>query len=335
MRTYTPVLAATTLIGGIVATYLWTQLRAERDLSAQLQARVAQLEVAHSTSAAQSALPLVRNSETQDSALRSAAAPASPPSTPTANALRSGAAPLINTQELLKDPDFRDGMAVSLRSSLAMLYPDLAKDLGLTPEQSGKLLDLLSKHRLASVSAVPSPTSSDPAAMREFSKAVEENSRKEETEVRSLLGDAKYEQWKEYQSTLAVRQQVSQLRSALQSSGQALDEYQEKSLITALAAEQKRETEEARRSTPPVGSAPRDVAAVLEDGLQRGEANNKKMLDVASSYLTASQLEVMGKVQNQQLSMMRAMARAQRAQANASAGSTADTTAAGNVIVPR
>ena len=248
MRTYTAILAATTLIGGIVATHLWTQLRAERERSDQLQERVTRLELAQAAPVRNVAAPSVLTGAGQQTSPVSTTGPATASTVAVASSARSGLASAINTRELLKDPDFREAMAPTVRASMVMMYPDLARELGLTPEQAGKLLDLITKHQMASMAMTAQSGYPDQAAMKEMSKAMQENSRKQDAEVSALLGEAKYQQWKEYQGTLGVRQQVSRLHEALESNGQPLEEYQEKSLIAALAADQKRQAEDGQRS---------------------------------------------------------------------------------------
>ncbi len=202
---------------------------------------------------------------------------------------------------------------MSLRASIAQNYPGLAKELGLTPEQAGKLFDLMTKNQLASLGD-SLPDGTDEATVRAAASARQENARKQDAEVASLLGDAKYQQFKDYQQTLGARQQVSRLSSALESSGEPLGEQQQQQLITALAADQKRQVEEARQVARPAASGPRDQLAMMEDSLQRTEENNRRTLDAASSYLNSEQLDAFRKMQNQNLAMSRAVLRAQRAQ---------------------
>jgi hypothetical protein len=247
MRTPSAIFSATTLIAAIVAANLWMQLRVEREQNAQLQARVAQMESAQVAPQPVHTVPSTASTEQAIVATPSSTAARAPVAATAPSSATRSSTPAMNVQELMKDPDFRDGMAGTVRSSMSLLYPDLAKDLGLTNEQASKLLDLLAKHQMAMVSLASPAALGDEAAMREAQKSIQENSRKQESEISTLLGENKYQQWKEYQSTLVVRQQVSRLHSALEASGQALEDDQEKSLITALAADQKRQSDEAQR----------------------------------------------------------------------------------------
>jgi hypothetical protein len=133
-----------------------------------------------------------------------------------------------------------------------------------------------------------------------------------------MLGDAKYQQWKEYEGSLDARQQVTRLRQTVDTSGQPLSQQQERQLITALAAEQRRQTEQAQVLAPPAGaSAARDPLAMMEENARRAEENNRRNVEVASSYLNPQQLEAYRNQQGSGQRMTSALLRAQRARAGA------------------
>ncbi len=316
MPKFTPVLAATTVIAGIMSIHFWQQLREEREKTGLLQQRVTQLELAQARPVpAASAPPLAMQ---QADGQKPAATPSAVEKGAEPAAAAAGrAAARSNIRELLKDPGFREGMAAPLRAALAQNFPDLAKELNLTPEQTDKMLDLISKYQLASLDNILGG-GADAAGRRDLQSTVQENDRKRDAEINALLGDAKYQQWKEYEGSLPARQQVSRLSQAVASSGQPLGQQQEKQLIAALAAEQKRQAEQARQLAPPAGSsAPRDPMAMMEENMRRTEENNRRSLEVASSYLNPQQLDVLRNQQNQQQRLANILLGAQRARAGA------------------
>lgn len=319
-----PVFAAVATVAGIISVHLWQQLRAERLRNVELQQRVAQLEPgAPAAAGASASAPALASAGGSVPAANAApgTAPAAPPAP--AAAARPNAPVMINSADLMKDPDYREGMHASMRASIGQNYPDLARELGLDPAQAGKLLDLLTAHQV-SMMANALPVGAGPDAIREFQQKSQETRRKQEAEISALLGESKDQQWKDYTSSLQARRQVGNLRTALESSGEPLDEQTARQLVTALAAEQKQQ-QEAMRATAAARdpSAPRDQVAMMEENLRLTEEGNRNNLSVASSYLSSAQLEVLRKMQNQSLSLTRAFLRAQREQAEGAQASAA------------
>lgn len=319
-----PVFAAVATVAGIISVHLWQQLRAERLRNVELQQRVAQLEPgAPAAAGASASAPALASAGGSVPAANAApgTAPAAPPAP--AAAARPNAPVMINSADLMKDPDYREGMHASMRASIGQNYPDLARELGLDPAQAGKLLDLLTAHQV-SMMANALPVGAGPDAIREFQQKSQETRRKQEAEISALLGESKDQQWKDYTSSLQARRQVGNLRTALESSGEPLDEQTARQLVTALAAEQKQQQEAMRAMAAARDpSAPRDQVAMMEENLRLTEEGNRNNLSVASSYLSSAQLEVLRKMQNQSLSLTRAFLRAQREQAEGAQASAA------------
>ncbi len=79
---------------------------------------------------------------------------------------------------------------------------------------------------------------------------------------------------------------------------------QSKSLIAALAAEQKRIAEEQRNTPPPQGASRQDL---LERQLQQATENNKRLVDAASAELTPVQLDKYRQMLDRQTAMVRSV----------------------------
>jgi hypothetical protein len=122
--------------------------------------------------------------------------------------------------------------------------------------------------------------------MQEMQRRTTAMQQANEAELAATLGN-KYPKWEEYQSSLQVRQQVSQLKNSLGTSGSTLSDAQSQQLITALAAEQKRINQETRNN-PMSG---RNQQEILEQQLERTVDSNRRLVDVASGYLNPQQLE--------------------------------------------
>jgi hypothetical protein len=299
MKTLPAVLAATTLMAGGASAYLLNQLNAERLRTAALLNRVTDLEMAQARrpSAATSSMAALQTDA--PAATPATAAPSihteivpDPAGTKHANAASTS----ISSTELMKDPDYRASVATSLRQTLAKNHPDLARELDISPQQANKLLDLLTTSRMATLGT-----------------GAAANAGEQDAEIRTLLGDTKLQQWKDYEESLPSRQLVDRLRTTLESSGGSLNQRQQQQLITTLAAEQKSRSAEMTRVNQTMGRTPADRLAMLEQLVRTTEQGNSRILDVSSSYLNAQQIDALRSQQNSELVMLRAVLNAERA----------------------
>jgi hypothetical protein len=307
MKSLTPVFGITTLIAGVAAGYLFQQLHTERSRTQALQNRVTELELAQTRRAAES--PSMVASPASATPLASTAAqPAASTSVTATPALTAEpAATSANTNDLMKDPDFRASIEASLRQTLAVAYPDLAKELDLSPEQARKLLDVIASSTVSGMTMTTNSrgSTSVSAGSREEVQARRDN------EIRGLLGESKLQQWKNYEQILPAHQQVVRLRTTLESSGANLSQRQQQQLIATIADEQKRQTAEVARMTQATGG-PRNGPAAMEQMLQLTEASNQRILDASLAYLSPQQQDALKAQQNMELASTRAVLRMQR-----------------------
>lgn len=316
MQRFAPLFAATTLIAGMVAAYLFQQLRAEHLRSAQLQERIAQLEFAQGAKAA-SAPVAAGNRSAQAASAQPVEAAASTPQQGKAVEVSRPNPSRANMQDLMKDPDFRAAQLAQRRVQLQRTYADLARELNLTPAQVDALFDLMARQQLARMSEpaviAANGQANDEASRRALRNAMEESRRVQDAEIATLLGDSKYREFKEYQDTMGARQRVTQLRSQLAAQGQLLTEEQVKPMVTAMAAEQKLLNQQmAGRERPPQGDASGQIA-YREEALRITEESNRRLLRAAASHLDAKQVEALETLLEQDMAMSRTNLRLQRA----------------------
>jgi hypothetical protein len=322
MPRLTPLFVATTSVAVIVSAYLWQQLRTARESNDQMQDRITQLEIAQQRASRDEparattamALPPV-------TAAVCPPAPAAMPPAPAAKTAPASAARslAVSIRELLKDPDYREAQRAQMRMTMPQRYPDLAKELGLSPAETDALFDLLARQQVDQM-AVTFTTDDSEAVRQETMRAANELARNQQNELESQLGPARYQQFKDYQQTLGARQQVSQLRTTLSTAGYPLSDDQAAPLLATLTAEQKRRTEELRARASPTLGDPRGQLDFQEQNLKTQEQSNQRVLDAAQSYLTADQLAALKGSLTQQLSLQRAFLKAQRAQLESGSG---------------
>jgi hypothetical protein len=289
---------------GFAAIYLLQQLNDERRQNADLQARVTTLESAQQAAAA----TLANQPALAPAPAQQAVAPipgsAAPPATPAATQRPNAGALAGVAKEVLGSPEGRAMVQPMLVAAIRQQYPDLGKELGLSKEEEDKLFDTMIKQQLDLSSESMNLLTGDnltPEAMQEMERKAREKQQANQAELAAMLG-SKYPKFEEYQGTMAARQQVSQLNNVLGASGGALSDTQSKQLIAALAAEQKRITQETNANPLPAGRTRQEM---LDQQLQRTADNNRRLADAASAYLTTSQLDSYRKMQEQQLALAR------------------------------
>ncbi len=322
MHRFAPLFAASTLVVAIVAAYLFLQLRAEHLRVRQLQERIAQLEFAQGASlASASVAPAVARSQPAQASSAGQVAVAESPGqdtraveVPRPNAARG------NVRDLLKDPDFRAAQLAQRRAQLQRTYAALVRELNLTPAQADALFDLMARQQLARMSeparSVANGQLPGEDAQQVMRNAIQETRRTQDAEIATLLGDAAFQQFKEYQDTLGARQRVTQLRAQLAAQGQLLADEQFKPLITAVAAEQKLQSQQRMDREPTRGDAAAQMAN-QEQSLKFTEESNRRLVRAAGSHLDSGQLQALEALLEQDLTMLRANLRVQKARLDA------------------
>ena len=309
MPRLTSLFAATTVITGIAAAYLWQQLHAERLVSAELRARGAQLEPsslpAESPQLAGRQLPVA--GEPIDDGRAGAVSGQASSDRP--NATTPSMA--IDFRALMADPEYRKAQLAQIRVQIRQNYPDLGKVMGFTPVEMDAFFDLLARHTEEQMTHSFDPTSG-PEARQEQQRALVAQLQANQVEIEQLLGPARNEQWKDYQATLEGRQRVVRMRTALATTEHPLTAQQEAPLLDTVLAENRRRRQQVASMGVPAD--PRAQFEYQERLLKETAESYDRVVEGARGYLNAPQLEVIRSTMDQQLAMQRAVLRASRAQ---------------------
>lgn len=309
MKKLVVALAGAVLFAAAFAAYSWLELRSGYEQGEELASRIAALE------AQQVARPFVPPAPPPLSPAPAEAAapaqvttiPAAVPAPPAPRQEATGAGPASAPMadmvaQLMQGDQGRDLM----RAMMAQMYPDLATELDLTPEEMRQFVDLMAQQQqdlgLESMGLMAGGPQ-DPAARQELQGKLVEKERAHEAELAALLG-SKYPRWEEYQHTAAARQQVQQLRSALVSSDSPLTEAQSTRLVTAFAAEQKRLAQDERNFTN--SAAALASPDMMQETMQRAVESQRRLVDVAAPHLSSAQLERFRRQVEQQVTVLNA-----------------------------
>jgi hypothetical protein len=287
MKKLATLLGITLVVVGTAAAYLRREAAAQRTRNAETAARVSAVELARSSGS--SVVPAMQGAAgvalaatvdpgmaTQSAA--AAAAPAGRPGSAAANPLAEA------MRQLQNSPEMQEAARIMMRPQLEQQYEDLAKEMNLTPDKAGKVLDLLARRRMEQSAELLSGSDGpqDRAAREQSARAEEKREQAYQGELSALLGSS-YPKWAEYDRKVQDRQRAmytrmgqEQLRNSINASGTPLTDAQFQYLNKALEAEQERID---RETTSP------------QQQLQRLPETNRRLMAVASAHLNPQQLE--------------------------------------------
>lgn len=333
------ILTGTTFVFGSASAYFWQAERAASRHSAALQSQVQELEdsllVARApvsqpfspfAPAAKGESPAEQAPSSRRAAAKNVSVSAAGTGTSAAPAPISQffAAPTVDMNERLKDPEYRSAMEQQQRAFMPERYPDLADALQLLPEQYDQLMDILARQQIESMTRSPpfNPGNGaiDRDALRDWQQQMQQQRLDQEAQLAGVLGDAKMQQWKEYQQEMPARMQIKQLRNSLDGSPDPLRRDQIQPLVAAIGAEQQysmakmREYAMAQYNVARNGSGVDQVTA-MEQHLENTKQSNQRLHDAVAPYLSRRQLEQFDRMMTQQLTMQRASLLAYKDQA--------------------
>lgn len=297
--------AAALVVAGVVAGYLWLQLDESRTQNADLQAR---LRTSEGAELAPVNAPVSKEQTAVDDALSQAGVPAG------TDAVQSDARPaatdspgvglLDGARQIMSNPAGRELVQPALRGMIQQRFKGVGEALQLSREEEDTLFDTLARQQMdlsAASMELLTGENTDAGSRRELELRVQEMQRASEAELASMLG-SKFPQLQEFESTMAARQQVDQLRALLDSSGEVLTDTQGRSLVSALAAEQKRITEQLNANPVPAGRSRQEA---LQVQVARMVESNQRLIEIASRHLNARQLDSYRNMLDQQTELLK------------------------------
>ncbi|HEU5078392.1 MAG TPA: hypothetical protein VFT72_04230 [Opitutaceae bacterium] len=164
--------------------------------------------------------------------------PGAPPPPP-AGALRGGrGGPAARFMALMDDPAFSKLWMAEQRGQLDNRYAALFRNLKLSPAELEKFKNLLveKQNSFRDVMAAARAQGIDPRDNRDqFRALVAQTNSEIDNNIESTLGSAAYQQYKQYEQTLPVRNVVDQLDQRLSYSNTPLNDAQADQLVQVLA----------------------------------------------------------------------------------------------------
>jgi hypothetical protein len=226
---------------------------------------------------------------------------------PATEAKEEGLGKLVS--QMMSDPDTRKFIRDQQRMAMDQLYSPLVRKLGLSTDEAKRFKDLLADNMMASSEKAMALMGDK--STEDKSKAMSgltESQAQFDEQLKSLLGDSRYTQYKEYQETLGERAQLNMYRQG-NTGENAITDAQEEQLLALMAQEKKAVQATTGNALPGSDQAAATEAMLSEERsaklIEAQEMVNQRVYDRASEILTPGQLESFAQFQTNQLQMLR------------------------------
>lgn len=204
-------------------------------------------------------------------------------------------------EKFFKDPAMKKMMEDQQKTFIKNEYGDLVKQLKLTPAQADQFFTLLADQQASNMDR-GFKIMSGGASAAEIGKAAQDSMASNDAQMRALLGDDGFAQYKDYSESLVDRTLLNQMLPSF--SDDPLTSDQQKQLLQIMRT--------ARQSSSPVpGQAeapanPGDFTGNMDRAMEQQEQANAQVLQQASAFLSPEQLQTLGNSQSNFISMQKA-----------------------------
>jgi len=216
---------------------------------------------------------------------------------------KAGGGYMKGLAKMFTDPEMKKSMRVQQMVGIRMMYADLAKELGLSPQDTEQLMEILADRQmdLAAASMAAMEGGGDKDAM---ASKVSDATKRYEEQLKAVLGDERYKQMQTYEGSMGDRWMMQQWDGQFAATGSPLDTKQKDQLLSIM----REERQKSPGANTGFGSGA-DQAKALEairsdEGINKLVASqqdvNKRVLSRARDFLNADQVATLEKVQQQQ-----------------------------------
>jgi hypothetical protein len=144
--------------------------------------------------------------------------------------------------EMFKNPEMKgmikDAQKAALSGMVDKNYGKLFSDMGLTPEQSAALKEMILNKQLEAANMGVSMLSEDSATNRaDMAKQIKAANDTSDAKIKEFLGDDNYTKFQDYEKSMGERTMVSDLKDRLGAGINAITDTQEQQLLQALVQE--------------------------------------------------------------------------------------------------
>jgi hypothetical protein len=211
--------------------------------------------------------------------------------------------------KMFTDPKMKEAMRGQQSAGVAMMYGDLAKYLGLTPDEARQVLALITDRQMEQMNksmALLNKGTLDAATLTEAGKQGEAAKADYDAALKDVLGKERFAKLQEYEKTMGERFALSQLRNQLSAGGMPLDDNQAAGLLSIMQEERARTPNPMAGNTDPAAQAKLLQNGEMMEGMFKSqEEYNRRVLDRARGVLSPDQLQAFETAQKQQADMQK------------------------------
>jgi hypothetical protein len=211
-----------------------------------------------------------------------------------------------NFAKMFTDPEMKKSMRMQQMMGIRMMYADVAKELGLSSQETEQLMEILADRQMDFAAASMTAMGADGDKEAQTAK-ISEASKRYEEQLKAVLGDERYKQMQSFEGSLGDRWMMQQWDGQFASTGSPLEAKQKELLLALMRDERKN----APVGTPNAagGNAAQMQAMQTEEGIKQFLATqqevNQRVLTRAREFLNADQIATLEKAQQQQAEMMK------------------------------
>lgn len=211
--------------------------------------------------------------------------------------------------KMFTDPEMKKMMRTQQGVGVRMMYGDLARELGLAPEEANQIMELLTERQLeqaASGMKAMEGGEMDEAKMKAIGETTKASKQEYDKQLKNILGPERFAKMEEYERTIVDRMTMTQMQQQFTASGTPLEPKQSQGLLRIMSEER------AKAPATVFDQTNKDPGAQLR-AMQSGteiDAHfasqmeiNRRVLERAPTVLSPDQVNALAAAQKQQLEM--------------------------------
>ena len=213
--------------------------------------------------------------------------------------------------KMLSDPDMKTLIRNQQRLVMDQFYGPLIKQLGLTPDQADKFKELLMDRQMKAVDAASAVFAGGARTnSAEALKAINADQAEFDEQVKALLGDSGYAQYKDYETTLSERVQLNQFKQQMSGDTAPLTDVQTDQLLAIMKDENDKMKTATGQAFAQAGQNQTALDAFMSDDqmqklLDNQAAVSQHVIERAQAVLSPEQWQAFGRFQTNQLQLVR------------------------------
>lgn len=208
--------------------------------------------------------------------------------------------------KMFSDPEMKKSMRVQQLVGVRMIYNDIAKELGLSPEDSQQFMEILADRQMdisAAAMASFDPNSPDKDANE---KKVADTQKRYAEQLQAVLGEERYKKFESYEGSIGDRFMLQQFEGQFAASGAPLEAAQKEKLLGFMREERTKAPSNLMNATDP--GKQMDVLKsdeTMGEFMTGQEDFNRRVLGRARDVLSADQIAAFEKIQQQQIELLK------------------------------